>query len=449
MMRATTKAGRALGASAALVLLASACATNGAEAESEAGDVNVCELAYYTGDFGPYGKSLTADVVFPVDEVINEDPPLGRTWKLFHEDLGTVGEAQAARTCMDRHDADIMVSIAHGYRTYRDLMMERWEEEDGPIVPTVHGGSIPGNLGGKAGEPIFRAQGLDETLGMSGMLYADEIDAQDVVIFATNVEGFQLAADAAERTADELGIEVLERIDAPAEQSSYVAEAQRIADLDPDVVIVQAGPIESATLIKQATEAGISLEWVGETGWIQPEFSKTLGEAPLAAQQGVGFAAFSYNEDSPAWDYFSKLWNETPGYADEFGPPSDAYHYSTYDLMVQTALAVEAGGSYKASDWAPAMHEVGEAPGEQCSTYADCLELIRAGEDIDYEGITGDGSYTDGGVNQIVQAYTPFSEDGSPGAPVILDGEKALGIVEKIATEADCDPTDPPNQCTW
>lgn len=300
-MRATTKAGRALGASAALVLLASACAAGGAESESEseAGDVNVCELAYYTGDFGPYGKSLTADVVFPVDEVINDDPPLGRTWKLFHEDLGTVGEAQAARTCMDRHDADIMVSIAHGYRTYRDLMMERWEEEDGPIVPSVHGGAIPGNLGGKAAEPIFRAQGLDETLGMSGMLYADEIDAQDVVIFATNVEGFQLAADAAERTADELGIEVLERIDAPAEQASYVAEAQRIADLEPDVVIVQAGPIESATLIKQATEAGISLEWVGETGWIQPEFSKTLGEAPLAAQKGVGFAAFSYNEDSP------------------------------------------------------------------------------------------------------------------------------------------------------
>ena len=52
-------------------------------------------------------------------------------------------------------------------------------------------------------------------------------------------------------------------------------------------------------------------------------------------------------------------------------------------------------------------------------------------------------------MNQIVQAYTPFSEDGSPGAPVVLDGEKALEIVEKIATEADCDPADPPNQCTW
>ena len=171
--------------------------------EDESGDVAVCELAYYTGEFGALGKSLTADVVFPVEEVINEDPPLGRTWKMYHEDLGTVGEAQAARTCLDRHNADIVVSIAHGYRTYRDLMMQRWQEQDGPLVPSVHGGAIPGNLGGKAEEPIFRAQGLDEALGTSGVMYAEETGAKSVVIFATNVEGFQLAADAAERTAEQ------------------------------------------------------------------------------------------------------------------------------------------------------------------------------------------------------------------------------------------------------
>ena len=60
----------------------------------------VCELAYYTGEFAPYGPSLTADVVFPIKEVINLDPPLGRAWEPYHEDLGTVGEAQAARTCL-------------------------------------------------------------------------------------------------------------------------------------------------------------------------------------------------------------------------------------------------------------------------------------------------------------------------------------------------------------
>jgi hypothetical protein len=162
----------------------------------------------------------------------------------------------------------------------------------------------------------------------------------------------------------------------------------------------------------------------------------------------VGFAAFSYNDESPAWDFFSELWKKT-GYAEKFGPPSDAYHYSTYDVMVQTALAVEAGGSYKASDWAPAMHEVGEAPGKVCYTYAECLKLIRDEEEIDYEGVTGTGEYTEGGVNQIVQAYTPFNADGTPGEPVELDPERALEVVQNIATEAECDPENPPNTCKW
>ncbi|MEA2026586.1 MAG: ABC transporter substrate-binding protein [Chloroflexota bacterium] len=409
--------------------------------------VAVCELAYYTGEFAPYGPSLTNDVVFPIEEVINLDPPLGRTWEFYAEDLGTVGEAQAARTCLEKHGAEIVVSIAHGYRTYRDYLMEYLEENDSPIGPSVHGGAIPGNLGGNAAEPIFRAQGLDEALGTSGSLYADSIGAEDIVIFATQVEGFQLAADAAQKGAEALGIEVLARIDVPAEQPSYRAEAQRIADLDPDAVIVQAGSTESATLIKQAAEAGLSLNWIGETGWVLKEFIDTLGIEPISSQAGIGFAAFSPDMSTPAWDFYSSLWNEKAD-TEAFGGPEDQYHFSTYDVMIQTALAVEAAGSYNASDWAPAMFEVGEG-GEVCYTYADCLAMIREGKDIDYEGITGPGTYTDGGVNAVFSSYTPFNEDGTVGEAILLDAQKALDLVDQIKTEAVCDPADPPNECEW
>jgi branched-chain amino acid transport system substrate-binding protein len=411
--------------------------------------VVVCELAYYTGAFAAYGKSLTEDVAFPITEVINDDPPLGRPWTLVSEDIGDDHEGQAAKTCLEQRGAEIVVSIAHQYRTYREYMMEYWQDHDSPLGPSVHGGAIPGNLGGKAAEPIFRAQGLDEALGMSGILYAEKIGVKKVVIFATQVEGFQLAAGGAEKSAEAAGIEVLARIDVQAEQASYRAEAQRIAQLAPDAVIVQAGSVESATLIKNAAEAGLSLNWIGETGWIQTEFIATLGTAPIASQKSIGFAAFSYNATTPAWEFFSKAWAAAPHTAAADADPTGLYHFSTYDLLVQTALAVEAGGSYKASDWAPAMHEVGEAPGDVCYTYESCLALIRAGKDIDYEGITGTGTYTDGGVNDVVQSYTPFGADGKAGTPVILDAERALQIIELIKTTAECTPASPPNKCTW
>jgi len=428
---------------------ATPAASSGGEAtpapSAAAGPVTVCELAYYTGSFAPYGKALTNDVRFPIEEVINLDPPLGRTWELVSEDIGDDHEGQAAKICIEQHKAEIVVSIAHQYRTYREYMMEWWQENDSPLGPSVHGGAIPGNLGGKAAEPIFRAQGLDEALGTYGSLYASEQGLNKIVIFATQVEGFQLAADAAEKAAGILGLEVLARIDVQPTQPSYRAEAQKIADLKPDAVIVQAGSTESAAIIKGAAEAGLSLNWIGETGWAEAEFIGTLGTDPIASQKGIGFPSFAPNKSTPAWAFFQPLWDAQ---TDKAYDATGQYAFSTYDLMVQTALAVEAAGSYKASAWAPAMFEVGDG-GEVCYTYADCLKLIRDGKDVDYEGVTGPGLYSDGGVNAVTPAFIPFTADGKTGEPVLLDAAKGLEILEQIVTKATCDPENPPNKCEW
>jgi branched-chain amino acid transport system substrate-binding protein len=467
MRVASNTAGRTVVAIAALALLVSACSSGStattAPAESAgapavasgapsaaagspaAGQVTVCELAYYTGAFAAYGKALTNDVRFPIEEVINLDPPLGRPWALVSEDIGDDHEGQAAKICLEQHKAEILVSIAHQYRTYRDYMMEYWKENDSPLGPSVHGGAIPGNLGGKPAEAIFRAQGLDEALGTYGSLYASEQGLKKVAIFATQVEGFQLAADAAEKAAGLLGLEVVGRLDVQPSQPSYRAEAQKLADLKPDAVIVQAGSVESAAIIKGAAEAGLSLNWIGETGWAEAEFMGTLGTDPIASQKGIGFPSFAPNKSTPAWAFFQPLWDAQ---TDKAYDATGQYAFSTYDLMVQTALAVEAAGSYKASAWAPAMFEVGQG-GEVCYTYADCLKLIRAGKDIDYEGVTGPGLYTDGGVNAVTPAYIPFKADGTTGEPVLLDAAKGLEILDQIVTKAKCDPENPPNKCEW
>jgi ABC-type branched-subunit amino acid transport system substrate-binding protein len=455
------QSGRTLVVATVLALAAGACSSgatsapsSGASAAPSSGEkVVVCELAYYTGDFAAYGPSLTNDVRFPIEEVINTDPPLGRQWELVSEDIGNDHEGQAAKICLEKHKAEILVSIAHQYRTYRDYMMDWWQENDSPLGPSVHGGAIPVNLGGKAAEPIFRAQGSDQALGTYGALYADQEGLKNIVIFATQVEGFQLAADSAEKAAEILGLNVLQRIDVPAGQPSYRAEAQKIADLKPDAVIVQAGSTESASLIKGAAEAGLSLPWIGETGWSEAEFIGTLGTEPIASQKSIGFPSFAADKSTKAWEFYQPLWDAQTNCVDGVDqcPPYDAsnqYAFSTYDLFVQTALAVEAAGSYKASDWAPAMFAVGDG-GEKCYTYADCLKLIREGKDIDYDGVTGPGLYSDGGVNAVTPAYIPFNADGTPGEPVLLDAEKGLELLDAVKIEAKCEPADPPNKCTW
>ncbi|MFB3052156.1 MAG: hypothetical protein ACE1Z0_09245, partial [Acidimicrobiia bacterium] len=136
MRQRTVRVARGLATLLALALVAAACggtddttttSTTAAAAApaattttapappAEAEPIIVGDLAYFTGDFGDIGAYLAAQVDFPILEVINLDPPLGRPMVVIHEDIGTVGEAQAARKLLEQDGADILVSAAHNY----------------------------------------------------------------------------------------------------------------------------------------------------------------------------------------------------------------------------------------------------------------------------------------------------------------------------------------------
>jgi hypothetical protein len=52
--------------------------------------------------------------------------------------------------------------------------------------------------------------------------------------------------------------------------------------------------------------------------------------------------------------------------------------------------------------------------GTQCSTYADCLELVKAGEDIDYEGVSGPCDLNDtGSVSKATIGIQLYGNDNT------------------------------------
>ena len=399
--------------------------------EPEAEPILLGDLAYFTGDFASVGALLASQVDFPVDEVINLDPPLGRPIEVIHEDIGTVGEAQAVRKLLEQDGVDIVLSSAHEYFTYRDFMLDWQEDNDGPLMPTVHGGVIPVNVGGRAGEPIFRAQGSDEGQGVTDALYAEALGAESVVIMTTPTAGYQLTAEATEKALDVIGIELLDRIDAAGEQSSYRTEVQRAVDAAPDAVIILAQATESAIMVKQFAEAGWAGTIIGEVGWSEPEFAATATAEALASHEVVAYPSFDLQQN-PAWDFYQPLWDNDETYT-QHTSADDPYSFTTYDLLIVTALAIEAGGSVNGSDWAPAMFEVSAAPGTKCYTYSNCLALIRAGTDVDYEGVTGPATFSPGGINAVIPVVRIFGPDGEIADQVAVDSERHLEILDQVA----------------
>ena len=95
-------------------------------------EITVGHLTYHTGEFGAFGPFFDG-VAEMVLSKINQDPPLGMPMRVIHQDLGTVGEARAARKLVDSDGVDILLNPAHSYLSYREYMLEKVARDKLPL----------------------------------------------------------------------------------------------------------------------------------------------------------------------------------------------------------------------------------------------------------------------------------------------------------------------------
>ena len=104
-----------------------------------------------------------------------------------------------------------------------------------------------------------------------------------------------------------------------------------------------------------------------------------------------------------------------------------AYGAQSYDTMMLVALAAQAAGCADGASIAEFLPQVAGNGGEQCSTWADCVALLDAGTDIDFQGVTGPVDFNEYGdpaegtisINEY-SSNTEFAEVGKVTATVPL-----------------------------
>jgi hypothetical protein len=72
------------------------------------------------------------------------------------------------------------------------------------------------------------------------------------------------------------------------------------------------------------------------------------------------------------------------------------YAGESYDATMLIALAAQSAGSTQATAFGPYVNAL-TVTGDKCSDFAACLEIINAGGDVDYDGVSGPLSFTDAG----------------------------------------------------
>lgn len=171
--------------------------------------------------------------------------------------------------------------------------------------------------------------------------------------------------------------------------SHYDDLARRVAGAQPDVVVL-VGFEESAGVLRALIAQGVNPQNTriyGTEGNMRASLPGQVDQHNPGVLAGMrGTALLSLNLD------FRRRLERILG-----GPVNElTYAAETYDAVIVVALAAAAAGTPNPDAIARQAVAVTRT-GEKCSDYAACLELIRQGRDIDYDGISGPLDFTDTG----------------------------------------------------
>jgi ABC-type branched-subunit amino acid transport system substrate-binding protein len=114
------------------------------------------------------------------------------------------------------------------------------------------------------------------------------------------------------------------------------------------------------------------------------------------------------------------------------------YAAESYDAVIVIALAVAQAGTDGSAHAAEIVDITGG--GEKCSTFADCMAIIEAGGDVDYEGVSGPHDFNGNGEPlKGSYAILTFGEDNRLGTEEVLVSAEApeSAVVDLVPVTAE------------
>lgn len=173
-------------------------------------------------------------------------------------------------------------------------------------------------------------------------------------------------------------------------QPSYRAELTRALSGKPEVIALGSYLPDTTILLKEWYVMDEPVKWIGPIWAVSPALIKAVG---AEATEGIVSIGAVPNLESPAYDSFRKRY-ETEMKQEVLANPFAAV---AYDMVAVCALAMEAAKSDKAEGFRKKIREVSSPGGKKVFDLKEALELVRAGEKIDYEGIGGNMDFDETG----------------------------------------------------
>ena len=187
------------------------------------------------------------------------------------------------------------------------------------------------------------------------------------------------------------------------------SEASQAFGGSPDAVAAVLYAETGSVLLKSAFEQGLmdGVTVLLTDGVYSEDFVKQVGQTGDGKSIISGALGTVPGADGAALADFTSVWNE------KTGKDVSAFAPHSWDAAVLLMLAAQAAGENTGEGIQSNIKEVANAPGEEVSDPCQAMELVRNGEDINYQGASGNVDIDDNG--DVVGSYDVWTvnDDGT------------------------------------
>ncbi|WP_043638822.1 ABC transporter substrate-binding protein [Nonomuraea candida] len=193
-------------------------------------------------------------------------------------------------------------------------------------------------------------------------------------------------ADQVQKTVTDGGGQVVERVDYDPKAADFSADVAKIKAKNPKGIVL-IGFEETSKVIQELVKQGMPADkhkWYMVDGNTSNTNYVKMPKGTLKGVKGTIPGAASPED-------FQKKLLEINKDLEDF-----SYAPESYDAANLIALAAEAAKSDAGVDIAAKLMEVSKG-GTKCKNFKECVDLLKAGTDIDYEGVSGPVEFDEAG----------------------------------------------------
>jgi len=335
-------------------------------------EVTVGSVTPLSGKLAVYGEGFQQAMLLALEEVNAAGGISGKPMKILYEDNNSTAKdsVSAIQKLITVHKLPVIFGPA---ASSNFLAVCPIAQENRTILNGAESAAAEIT---KCGNYVFRVFPSDELQGKGAAELAVSLGYKEVVLtYINNDWGVGLGKVFKENFLKSGG-KILDEFSHDEGKTDYRSEVLRVKKHGPKAAVNLTYIKEGATMLKQAYETGLKVQWLMGSASKSPKLVELAGQAA----EGIIGTYPTFSQETPEYQHFKAAW--TKKYPDKKIPIFGEYNY---DMVHLTARALKASKSMSAEDIRSALMEAAKG----------------------YKGVTGDKTFdANGDVGAVYGKWT-------------------------------------------